>query len=92
MLGKYENGTPIVIDELNNLRLDPNNIEDKIKIYEREVKEWFLEPTLKLLNDENVFNNSFLILMTCMAYIEGVEQYKEEVPAIDKVKHFSSAP
>jgi len=78
MLGKYENGQPIVIDEKNNnTKLNPNILEDKIKIYEREVEEWFLKPTLKLLNDENVFNNSFLILMTCMSYIEGVEQYKK---------------
>ncbi len=77
MLGKYENGNPIIIDELSAATLDPNNLEHKIKIYEREVQGWFLEPASKLLNDEDVFNNSFLILMICMAYIEGVKQYRE---------------
>ena len=76
MLGKYEGQTPVVIDEGNsNDRLDPTNIDHKIKIYEREVKGWFLGPAKSLLN-QNSFNNSFLVLMVCMAYLEGVEQYK----------------
>ena len=76
MLGKYEDQTPVVIDERNqNNRLDPTNIDDKIKIYEREVKGWFLEPARSLLILDG-FKNSFLVLMVCMAYLEGVEQYK----------------
>lgn len=88
MLGKYENGLPVVIDELNNEKLNPAILEDKIKIYEREVTEWFLKPTLNLLDEENVFNNSFLILMTCMSYIEGVEQYKQGNSSNRKSKEF----
>jgi len=76
MLGKYEDEIPVIIDERNhNERLCPTNIEHKIKIYEREVKEWFLKPATDLLSQDS-FNNSFLVLMVCMSYIEGVEQYK----------------
>ena len=79
ILGKYINGTPVAIDERNeDTHLDPNNIDDKITIYEREVQEWFLSPATMLLN-ESSFNNSFVVLMVCMSYIEGVEQYKTGV-------------
>lgn len=96
MLGKYEGEIPVVIDERNsNGRLDPANIEHKIKIYEREVKEWFLKPARDLLN-QNSFNNSFLVLMVCMSYVEGVEQYKTGIDSsrrskdcfIDSIKRF----
>ncbi len=86
MLGKYEGGTPVVIDERNpNERLTPTNIEDKIKIYEREVKEWFLKPATDLLS-QDCFNNSFLVLMVCMSYIEGVEQYKTGIDSSRRSK------
>jgi len=76
ILGRYEYSNPIAIDERNDCaRLDPRNVETKITIYEREVKEWFLSPASELL-DQNSFNNSFVVLMICMSYIEGVEQYK----------------
>lgn len=78
ILGKYENGVPVAIDERNNIRLDPREIEDKITIYEREVKEWFLGPAEALLNHNN-FRTSFIVLMVCMSYFEGVEQYKTGV-------------
>lgn len=78
--GKRENGNPIVIDERYDRELDPNDIDDKIFIYEREVKEWFLNPASKLLEHDNSrFENSFIVLMVCMAYFEGVEQYKTGV-------------
>ena len=88
MLGKYEEQTPVVIDERNqNNRLDPTNIDDKIKIYEREVKGWFLEPARSLLIQDD-FNNSFLVLMVCMAYLEGVEQYKTGIESNGRSKEF----
>jgi hypothetical protein len=86
MLGKYESGTPVVIDERNsNGRLDPTNVEHKIEIYEREVKEWFLKPAQDLLT-QNSFKNSFLVLMVCMSYIEGVEQYKTGIDSSRRSK------
>ena len=86
ILGKYENDKPIAIDKANEYAtLDPKCLDDKIKIYEREVKEWFLDPASSLLRDHS-FNNAFIILMICMSYIEGVEQYKTGVPSTRRSK------
>ncbi|MBD2497898.1 hypothetical protein [Nostoc sp. FACHB-280] len=75
MLGEYINGKAVVKDERNNELLDPTIIDNKIKIYEREVKEWFLKPAKNLLSQDS-FVNAFIALMVCMSYFEGVEQYK----------------
>ncbi|MBQ0799417.1 MAG: hypothetical protein KBT63_09025 [Porticoccaceae bacterium] len=86
ILGRYEKSTPIVIDERNNFaELDPRDIETKIKIYEREVTEWFLSPASDLLKQDS-FKNSFVVLMICMSYIEGVEQYKTGIDSNKKSK------
>lgn len=86
ILGKYEGSTPIAIDERNgNVRIDPRNVETKITIYEREVKEWFLNPASELL-EQNSFNNSFIVLMICMSYLEGVEQYKTGIDSTRRSK------
>lgn len=63
---------PIIDDEKTGQRLDPNNINDKIIIYERQVNEWFLERASKLVTGKN---NGFIILMIATSYIEGVQQY-----------------
>ena len=85
---------PFLIDERNNnTRLDPDNIDHKILIYEREVQDWFINRASKLVKLEgnnyktwfinhlrklvNGEDNGFIVLMICMSYIEGVEQYKE---------------
>jgi len=86
ILGKYEGSIPIAIDERNDdARLDPRNVDTKIAIYEREVKEWFLTPASDLL-DRDSFNNSFVVLMICMSYIEGVEQYKTGIDSNGRSK------
>ena len=87
MLGKVKDGAPIVIDEEKNAILDPNNLDDKIKIYEREVTEWFIQPALESLNN-NSFLNSYLALMVCMSYVEGVEQYRQGSHSRRKSKKF----
>lgn len=88
MLGKYEGKYPVVIDERNdNRELDTRNIDDKITIYEREVLEWFLLPAKELL-ERNSFNNSLIVLMICMSYIEGVEQYKTGISSNGKSSEF----
>ncbi|MFH1338921.1 MAG: hypothetical protein ABIH40_03675 [Candidatus Omnitrophota bacterium] len=69
-----DNGTPIVYDEREKKNLDPNNIDDKITIYERQVKEWFLNHALTLGKQDST---GFIILMIGISYIEGVEQYRE---------------
>lgn len=70
-------GTPYVYDESVSPKraLDPRNIDDKIIIYKRQVEEWFFHPTWSLLNVKKG-NNGFVILMVCLSYIEGVEQYR----------------
>jgi len=82
MLGQYENGEPVVEDSDSGRSLDPRTLNDKIAIYEREVKGWFLDPALRLLESDeqsSTMNNAFVIVMICMAYFEGVEQYKTGV-------------
>lgn len=88
MLGKYEGGRPIIIDERNNNKiLNPRDIDTKICIYEREVNEWFLQPAQDLL-EINPFLNSFVVLMVCMSYLEGVEQYKTGVDSTGRSSEF----
>ena len=72
--GYLDDGRPIVFDEKTRLNLNPNNINDKITIYERQVKEWFLNRASKLLQGDK---NGFIILMVSISYIEGVEQYRQ---------------
>lgn len=72
ILGIYEDGQYVAQDEKNNVTLNPNNINDKIKIYERQVKEWFINRAVSLTSEKN----DFIILMICMSYFEGVEEYK----------------
>jgi hypothetical protein len=66
------NGNAEIYDEKMDEYLDPNSIDDKIKIYERQVKVWFLDCASKLLREEN---NGFIVLMIATSYIEGVQQY-----------------
>jgi len=66
------NGEPVVFDERTNQNLDPNNIDEKIIIYERQVKEWFLNRASKFLRGKN---NGFIVLMITISYIEDVQQY-----------------
>lgn len=85
ILGKSENGNKIAIDEQNNCnRLNPTNLNDKILIYERQVKGWFLDCAKKLNIESD--DNDFVVLMICMSYIEGVIQYKKGESSYQKSK------
>lgn len=75
-----ENGNYYVFDEIERTELNPENILDKIKIYERQVKGWFLEPTLRMVRYKPK-NKGFLVLMSCLSYFEGVEQYRIGTPS-----------
>jgi hypothetical protein len=68
-------GNPHVIDEKTNTILNPNDAFDKITIYERQVKGWFLNEADKLIRYSNQ-NKGFIVLMICLSYFEGVEEYK----------------
>lgn len=67
-----------IYDEKKNEYLDQESIDDKIKIYERQVREWFLERASRLQKGEN---NGFIILMICTSYIEGIQQYIDGEPS-----------
>ena len=66
-LGKYT-----VFDTVSRQKHDPTDVDDKIKIYERQVNEWFLNRASNLIEKKN---NGFIVLMICLSYVEGVEQY-----------------
>ncbi len=71
--GYYEDGYPKAFDDTNSLELNPDDINAKIYIYERQVNEWFLNRASSLISEKK---NGFIILMICLAYFEGVEQYR----------------
>ncbi len=74
ILGVFRDGQYLAIDERSNNILNPNEINSKIIIYERQVDAWFLHRATKFSNSEN---NGFIVLMICMSYLEGVEQYRQ---------------
>lgn len=78
-------GHPIVLDERNELELNPYNIDDKITIYERQVKEWFLIPVESFLNLDN---HGFIVLMICLSYLEGVQQYRNGINSNGRSREF----
>lgn len=67
------NETRDVFDSLTGYTLNLDNIDDKIKIYERQVKYWFLNIASEIESQENT---CFVVLMICLSYIEGVEKYR----------------
>jgi hypothetical protein len=67
-----DNGIPEVFDEETQRSLNPQEINDKITIYKRQVEGWFLDHASKLVKKDDA---GFVVLMICIAYIEGVEQY-----------------
>lgn len=73
ILGLYRDGHYFAYDHKNNEWLNPLYIDDKIKIYKRQVDEWFLNRASNLLRGDK---NGFVILMICMAYFEGVEEFR----------------
>lgn len=76
ILGKINiNGSTDVRDLRTGRTLDPNNEFDKIYIYERQVIDWFLKPATNLSRYKNK-NKGFIVLMICISYLEGVEQYR----------------
>lgn len=70
-----ENYNPHVIDNRTGRVLDPRNVNHKIEIYERQVKDWFLIPATNLTKYRNK-NKGFIVLMICLSYLEGIEQYR----------------
>ncbi len=74
ILGFYNDDDKAVArDEDTDTLLNPNNLNDKIKIYERQVKGWFLDRASALITTPD---SNFIVLMICISYLEGVEQYR----------------
>lgn len=69
-----EMGNPHIHHEITNENLDATNPFHKIQIYERQVNGWFLDQAEKLIRYNNQ-NKSFIVLMICLSYFEGVEEY-----------------
>lgn len=82
----YENETgKFAYDYRSSMDLDPNNLQDKIEIYERQVKDWFL------IYGQNLSSNidsGFVALMIAISYIEGVEQYRNGESSHRKSKKY----
>jgi len=74
ILGVNKDNQYFVTDEETDRELDIDNLDDKIFIYERQVKGWFLDRANDLLNSNE---NKFIILMICLSYFEGVQQYRD---------------
>jgi len=51
-----------------------NNIETKILVYEDRTKGWFLDFARKMSKEKN---SEFVVLMICMNYLEGNQQFRE---------------
>lgn len=74
ILGDHDNYCNVVIlDERTGTKLNPDDIDDKIIIYQRQVEEWFLNCAISLCHRKN---NNFVVVMIATSYIEGVEQYR----------------
>ena len=87
--GKRDASGKLVITDVSTKdreQLNPDRcIEDKIRIFERQVNGWFLDPASALVENED---NGFIILMIATAYIEGVEQYRQGKSSNNQSKSF----
>lgn len=87
-----------LIDGNNNDKLlEIRNINDKITIFEREVKEWTIHPMWTLLRDDLIidennnatdfkykpFKNAIFILFGIFSYLEKMQRYHEIIKKND---------
>ena len=87
ILGYLDNhGIPHIINEHTYENLSPYDINDKIVVYKAQVNGWFLKPAERLLKSRH--NTGFVVLMICLSYIEGVEQYRQGMPSNMNSKSF----
>lgn len=80
-----QNYEAIITDETTGQQLNPNCIDDKITIYERQVNGWFLDRASELIIGTN---NGFIVLMVAASYIEGAQQYINGVTSNGRSKEF----
>lgn len=89
-----------LIDENNSDKsLEITNIDDKITIFEREVKEWIIHPMWTLLRDDLIidennnaidlkykpFKNAIFILFGIFSYLEKMQRYHDKTKKDEKI-------
>lgn len=86
ILGYYNAADqPVAMDEDTDTLLNPNLLNDKIKIYVRQVKGWFLDRASAFIGMQD---SNFIVLMICISYLEGVEQYRQGRNSDNNSKRF----
>ena len=83
--GRIRDGRSFIHDKRDNRELDYDKIDDQITIYERQVRGWFLDYSRRLKADPEC---GFVVLMICLSYIEGVEQYRRGRKSNGKSREF----
>lgn len=89
-----------LIDGNNNDKLlEIRNINDKITIFEREVKQWIIHPMWTLLRDDLIidennnatgfkykpFKNAIFVLLGIFSYLEKMQRYHERTKKNEKL-------
>jgi hypothetical protein len=88
MLGRYtKRGTVVVMDERNDVEINPCCLDGKILIYQRQVEGWFLDPAEYLLK-QMYTQSGFVVLSICLSYLQAVQQYKEGQASIGRSRDF----
>lgn len=80
IIGRKTDFRTTVYDERYDIYFNPEDIDDKITIYERQVKDWFLNRIGFSMRSDNY---GFIGLMVCLSYLEGVEQYRKGRKSVD---------
>ena len=70
-----ERGMEIYEEVQQVVAYDPNLIETKLMIHKDRVNGWFLDVAERLKEDNEA---GFVILMICLAHLEGMAQYRRE--------------
>lgn len=65
----------VIYDEKNERQMNDCYLYEKVEIYERQVKSWFLDIADKILFPEE---NMFVVMMILISYIEGIEHIRGE--------------
>ncbi|WP_419770132.1 MAG: hypothetical protein ACNI3C_12460 [Candidatus Marinarcus sp.] len=97
--GIYLKAKELIDDENPDKPLYITNINDKITIFEKEVKEWIIHPMWTLLRDDLIidennksldfkykpFKNAIFVLFGIFSYLEKMERYRERIKKSEKI-------
>ena len=93
------NEKDLIDERKNGEQLDITKIEDKITIFEREVKEWIIHPMWTLLSDDLIidennnatgfkykpFKNAIFVLFGIFSYLEKMQRYHDKTKKDEKI-------